>query len=42
MSFYVEHGDWFVLACAAVAALGYAAIRFAPAPEVEEEATRAN
>jgi apolipoprotein N-acyltransferase len=41
MSFYVEHGDWFVLACAAIAALGYAAVRFAPPPEVEEEESSA-
>lgn len=41
MSFYVEHGDWFVLVCAGIAALGYAAIRFAPPPEVEEEKSNA-
>ena len=26
-SFYVEHGDWFILACALMALLGYAALR---------------
>lgn len=39
-SFYVEHGDWFVLACAVLVALGHAALVFAPPPQpppVEEE-----
>lgn len=36
-SFYVEHGDWFVGVCVVLAALGFAALRFAP----PEAATRA-
>jgi hypothetical protein len=36
-SFYVEHGDWFVGVCVVLAALGFAALRFAP----PETATRA-
>ena len=35
-SFYVEHGDWFVVVCVALAALGYVAVRFAPPPVVDE------
>ena len=31
-SFYVEHGDWFVLVCAALATLG--ALLLAPAPRI--------
>jgi len=31
-SFYVEHPDWFVLACVALAVLGHAALVFAPPP----------
>ena len=34
-SFYVKHGDWFIFACAVLAAIGFAALRFAPPPEVE-------
>ena len=30
-SFYVEHGDWFVLACAAVFLLGAGVLKYAPA-----------
>ena len=40
-SFYVEHGDWFVIACALAAVLGHAALVFAPpakpAPAADEE-----
>jgi apolipoprotein N-acyltransferase len=36
-SFYVVHGDWFVIVCAALAGLGFAAVRFAPPAEVEDE-----
>jgi apolipoprotein N-acyltransferase len=36
-SFYVEHGDWFTLLCAILAALGFAAVHFAPPPEVDAE-----
>jgi apolipoprotein N-acyltransferase len=31
-SFYVEHGDWFVAVCAALAGLGYLLLRLNPAP----------
>lgn len=31
-SFYVQHGDWFVLACAGLAALAFALLRFTPPP----------
>ncbi len=31
-SFYVEHGDWFVMVCLALAAAGYALLRLAPPP----------
>jgi apolipoprotein N-acyltransferase len=34
-SFYVEHGDWFIFVCAVFTAIGFAALRFAPPPEVE-------
>jgi len=33
-SFYTEHGDWFVIVCAALTAFGLAAVRFAPPPEI--------
>ncbi|HYP17044.1 MAG TPA: apolipoprotein N-acyltransferase, partial [Opitutus sp.] len=36
-SFYVEHGDWFVVACAAVAAMAVAALRIG-APKKTENA----
>jgi len=32
-SFYVEHGDWFPVACALLVALGGSMLRFAPPPE---------
>ncbi|MEY2878614.1 MAG: hypothetical protein RLZZ15_994 [Verrucomicrobiota bacterium] len=35
-SFYVEHGDWFVFACAAAALLGYALLVMAPPPPPPE------
>ena len=35
-SFYVEHGDWFVLVSAVLAALAFATIRFSPEPVVED------
>jgi apolipoprotein N-acyltransferase len=38
-SFYVEHGDWFVILCAVLAASGFASIRFAPPPEPESPET---
>jgi apolipoprotein N-acyltransferase len=31
-SFYVEHGDWFVVVCAALAAFGFLLLRTAPVP----------
>jgi len=37
LSFYVEHGDWFVMVCGALALLGFAAVRFAPPPDVPAE-----
>lgn len=36
-SFYVEHGDWFVLICALLVAFAYAMLRFAPPPVFETE-----
>lgn len=32
-SFYTVHGDWFVLVCAGIVLLAWAALRFAPPPE---------
>ena len=37
-SYYTQHGDWFVLVCAVLAALAYGAIRFSPEPVVEQPA----
>jgi apolipoprotein N-acyltransferase len=34
-SFYVEHGEWFVVVSAVLAVLGYFAVRFAP-PRIED------
>ncbi len=36
-SFFVEHGDWFVIVCAVITALGFIAVRFAPPAEQNEE-----
>ncbi|MEO6006307.1 MAG: apolipoprotein N-acyltransferase [Opitutus sp.] len=38
-SFYAEHGEWFMIVCGVLLLAGFAAIRFAPPPEVvvEEE-----
>jgi hypothetical protein len=32
-SFYVEYGDWFVLACATLAAFGFALLKMAEMPQ---------
>lgn len=37
-SFYVAHGDWFVLACAATALLAHALLTFGPAPKPDAPA----
>jgi apolipoprotein N-acyltransferase len=31
-SFYVEHGEWFVMACAVVAAMGFSLLGMGEAP----------
>ncbi len=39
-SFYVRHGDWFVLACTLLAAVGFVALRTAPTPPASVEIKR--
>jgi apolipoprotein N-acyltransferase len=35
LSFYTEHGDWFVAVCAVLALFGFALLKFSPKPSEE-------